>query len=81
MDDRHLAQASIYLRNAAPEQWNEFVRAFEAVTNEAAGVLLGAKVETIMSDQGWAKAAAYFLRTFKDPEVRVAGPRKPTADR
>lgn len=80
MDDRALSQAAIYLRNAAPEQWDAFVRETEKVATEASLVLVQASANVIMSNQGWAQCALWFLRSFKECEVRVRAPKKPTAE-
>lgn len=80
MDDRALAQAAIYLRNAAPEQWQAFVREVETVAQNAAMVLVRSSATDIMSDQGWAKASLWFLRSFKDCDERVRAPKKPAAE-
>lgn len=80
MDDRALAEAAMYLRNAAPEQYARFVEEFAVLATSAAMVLVTARADSIMSDQGWAKAAQFFLRTFKDCQERVMAPKKPTAE-
>jgi hypothetical protein len=80
VDDRALAEAALYLRNAAPEQYARFIEEYARLATHAAMVLVTSKPETIMSDQGWAKGAQYFLRTFKDCQTRMATPKKPTAE-
>ena len=80
MDDRKLAEAALYLRNAAPEQYTRFIEELAAVATAAAFTLLASKADTIMSDQGWARGISYILRTFKDCESRSAGPKKPAAE-
>jgi hypothetical protein len=80
LDDRTLAEAAMYLRNAAPEQYAKFVEEFALLATQSAMVLVTSRPDTIMSDQGWAKAAQFFLRTFKDCQARVAAPKKPTAE-
>lgn len=77
MNDKKLAQAAVYLRNAAPEQWEAFCRAVEDIANESTHVLVGARAEHIMSNQGWAQCALWFLRCFKDCDARVRAPTKP----
>ena len=79
MDDRKLAQQAMYLRNAAPEQYAQFVQEFASLATSAALTMLASKPENIMSDQGWAKAWQYILRTLKDCDSRVP-PQKPTAE-
>jgi hypothetical protein len=80
VDDRRLAEAAMYLRNAAPDQYLRFVEEFAAVATGSAFVLISSKADSIMSDQGWAKAAQFFLRTIKDCDSRVAASKKPTAE-
>lgn len=79
MDDKALSQAAVYLRNAAPEQWAAFVREVEIVAQNAAMVLVRSSATDIMSDQGWAKASLWFLRSFKECDARVRAP-KPAAE-
>ena len=80
MDDRKLAEAAMYLRNAAPDQYIRFIEEFAACATSASLLILASKADTIMSDQGWAKAWQYLLRTLKDCDSRVATSKKPTAE-
>jgi hypothetical protein len=79
VDDKALCQQAIYLRNAAPEQYNSLCAELEKLAQKAATVLVTSKPDSFMSDQGWAKCVLFLLRSLKECDVRVRE-KKPTAE-
>jgi hypothetical protein len=79
VDDKALCQQAVYLRNAAPDQYQAFVNELEKLATKAATVLVTSKPESFMSDQGWAKCSLFLLRSLKECDARVHE-KKPTAE-
>lgn len=75
MDDRALSQASLNLRNAAPREWEAFVLEIGEIERKVTAFdVLEIKQENLPAIQGWARAARWFLRCFKQCADKVERP-------
>ena len=71
-----LIQAAIYLRNAAPQQWDDFVRAYAAHAEKRTYEVLTADAASIMTMKGAALEAQSTLEDFRnlDRYLRTSAP-------
>lgn len=87
MDDQALCRAIVELRKAAPDHWRKFLEEYETLAGRAQQTVDGAVMglsrenfDTFLDNRGWARAALFLLRSFKDPESRLQAPKKPTTE-
>lgn len=65
MDEVVFKQVCLHLRNAAPDQWSDFVLMFEMYTQEAVEAVVYANRDMVVEAQGGAKQLRALLEAFK----------------
>jgi hypothetical protein len=71
----HLALISLSLRNAAPHQWDQFLKVFEAYAHDVTVAVISAPQNEVLNAQGKAVAFTHLMETFANCE-RIANPPK-----
>lgn len=74
-----LSTAACHLKHAAPEEWNEFLRAFHSYTGALTATVIEAPGERVLIEQGRARQCLKFIQIFQecDPPPPVANQTQP----
>lgn len=74
MNQQHVKDVCRHLRARAPEEWQEFVKMFEAYTVEVVDAVTDADAATIMTAKGFAQANKAWLKTFTSLDAQYQRP-------
>lgn len=70
----HLRIAALRLRNAAPQEWDEFMLAFQRYTDKAVYDILKADASTILGAQAAAQQCGYLFDILEHCETVIPRP-------
>lgn len=65
-----LSRASLILKNAAPEEWENFVKEFSAYYSDVTAAVTDADASNVLIEQGGARRCKALFRIFTECELK-----------